>query len=137
MDEEGVCLRRLFDDIKETENSSFAQTYLSLAARLLEMEPALADIYEAENDKKNSGFITILQEAKQIEIFNRDFKIIKTFIIQEQYTKLFQWIKKALENYEPNGKIKYLKEGILEIKEKELSKDLALAILYFSFHMLV
>lgn len=136
MDAEGVVLSGLFDHIKERGNSTYAQTYLSLAARLLEMEPALAEIYEMENYKKNAGFWAILQDAKQVEVFNKDIKKIKSFINQKQYTELFLWIRKILEKYESNGKLKYLKAGILGIKEDELSKDLSLAILYFSFYIL-
>ncbi len=137
MDAKGERLKRLFDEIILDQNVTFTQSYLSLAARLLEMEPPLAEIYENENCQKNDGFSAILQEAKQVEAFNRDIKLIKTYVHQEQYKELLLWCQTILEEHQPDGKIRFLKEGIQKIKEDELSEELTLAVLYFTFQILV
>jgi hypothetical protein len=136
MDAKGECLNRLFDEVILEKNATFTQSYLSLASQLLEMEPPLAEIYENENCQKNAGFSVILQEAKQVEAFNRDIKLINTYVHQEQYREILLWSQKILKNYQPDDKMRLLKEGIQKIKEDELSEDLTLAIFYFTFQML-
>ena len=136
MDVRGESLKRLFDEAKSEKNVTFTQSHLSLAARLLEMEPPLAEIYENENCQKNDGFFMVLQEAKQVEAFNRDIKLIKTYVHQEQYTEILLWCQKTLEDYQPEGKTQFLKEGIQKIEAAELSDDLTLAVLYLTFQIL-
>jgi len=136
MDAKGERLKRLFDEVILDQNVTFTQSYLSLAARLLEMEPPLAEIYENENCQKNGGFSDILQEAKQVEAFNRDIKLIETYVHQGKYTELLLWCQTVLETHQPDGKMRFLKEGIQKIKEDELSEGLTLAVLYFTFQVL-
>jgi hypothetical protein len=137
MDDEGVCLKNVFDDIKMEQNSTFIQTYLSLVAKMLELDPALADIFEKENCQNKSGFSAVLQEAKQLQVFDRDTKLINSLLNHQQYQKIFQWAGEVLKNTDFYGKTHFLKEAILSVEEDKMSKDLSLAVLYFLYQMLL
>ncbi len=136
MDKSGQYLSDLFETAASNQGDSRTQTILSLSSRLLGMSPPLSEIYQLENDHPSKGVKRLLEEAKQIEIFNKVRKSLKEHFENQNFIEILEWCRSILVEHTFDGHRKYLKNSILSQPEETLNLSTALATAYFTYQIL-
>jgi hypothetical protein len=137
MDKAGIYLRDLFQVVSADKGETFEQTMFALAAKMLELEPPLAEIYQDENDTPGTGLRNFLQEAKQLEPFFQHAVTLADDYAAGRYRELWEWAQKTLADIEIQGRFAYLKEAITDHVIIYPDQTNALAVLYFTYHILL
>ena len=136
MDSAGKYLGQLFDIVGEYRGSSHEQTILSLAAKMLDIQPPLADLYQEENLQQGAGLELLLEEAKPLKPFCDNAHIILQHYQQTEYQRIWEWCREQLSEHEGNGTLLHLKEAITSYDTAFANDNNSLAVLYFSYQIL-
>lgn len=137
MDKEGSYLRDVFRMIATVESSTFAQTMFSLTAKMLDLEPPLADLYQDENEISLTGLKGLLHDAKQLDPFFQEAPRLTEHYSAGQYREIGEWCGKLLMEYEISGRWAHLKVAILNFPRERLDHTTTFAILYFTYQILL
>ncbi len=136
MDKSGRYLSELFKTAATNGGDSSTQAILSLSSRLLEMSPPLSEIYQLENEQSLKGVKRLLDEAKEIQIFNKQGKIIKEDFASGDFVNIFEWCCSILADVNFDDYRKHLKNSIVSQSPETLNLSTALATLYFTYQTL-
>ncbi len=136
MDKEGKYLAALFRIADHGNGSAFEQTIFSLAAKMLDFDPALSDLYQEENTNPRMGLQQLLEEAKQLQPFFEHATTISDYYAHEKYQELWEWSQKLLIKYDINGRLSYLKQAIIDYELDTVDKTNTFAALYFTYQIL-
>jgi len=136
MDREGRYLAHVFGKTIDNQGPSFDQTMLSLAAKMLDASPALADLYQEENLADNAGLKLLLEDAKQLEPFLRHAKTLCEHFSQGRYQEIWEWCRELLAQQDVDGHAVYLRRSIMAYHGKNANKDRTLAAIYFTYQLL-
>lgn len=136
MDQQGKYLKKLFDSITDSRGPSYEQTMFSLAAKMLEGEPALSELYQEENIANNAGLKTLLEEAKQLQPFLQHTKTLYANYSQGSYQEIWGWCRELLEQKKIEGPFSYLCQSINTYDLDSVNKENTLAALYFTYQIL-
>lgn len=137
IDEKGLFLKEIFNVSEYKEYSTYKETIFSLVARVLNFSPELNQIYQKEKLEKLSGIKFFLSKTKVLEPFYKENNKIFEYFKNEEYFKIWQWCKKLLNENKFASPYVYLKEGIINFNEKNISKENSIAVLYFTFYILL
>ncbi len=136
MDQQGTYLAHLFDIAGHQQDRSYEQTMLALAARLLETQPPLADLYQNENLKPTVGLAVLLEEAKPLKPFcEHSHQLIMNYT-QKHYQQIWEWCRDILSEKEFEDHFRYLKYAISTYDVRYANKDNTFAALYFTYQSL-
>jgi hypothetical protein len=136
MDQEGAYLKQLFGKIVDSQGPSFEQTMFSLAAKMLDHSPALADLYQEENLGDNAGLKLLLEDAKQLEPFLHHSKTLCEHFAQGTYREIWEWCRELLTQRELDGHYAHLRQSIATYDVRKINKEKTLAALYFTYQLL-
>ncbi len=136
MDKEGKYLEQLFDIADHRRGTSYEQTLFALAARTLETQPLLSDIYQEENLKPGAGLSMLLEEAKALQAFFEYSPGLVTDYTQKKYQEIWEWCRDILAKEKHDGRFEHLKQAIKAYDIQYANKDNTLAALYFAYQIL-
>ncbi|PID56863.1 hypothetical protein CSB45_09360 [candidate division KSB3 bacterium] len=139
MDHKGCYLEGIFDITGKTHAGTQEQTMLSLAAKMLDMQPALADLYQEENLQKGAGLDILLEEAKPLKPFFDDTSRLQQYYQRQEYRQIWRWCHEQLalhEIHESKEKLRFLTHAIGQYDVECANADNSLAVLYFSYQIL-
>jgi predicted MFS family arabinose efflux permease len=136
MDQEGRYLKYLFGKIVDSQGASFEQTMFSLSAKMLNHEPALADLYQEENLADNAGLELLLEDAKQLEPFLHHARMLREHFSHEKYEEIWDWCQELLEERQMQGPYDYLRQSIITFDAQSVDKEKTLAAVYFTYQIL-
>jgi hypothetical protein len=108
----------------------------SLAAKMLETTPALADFYQEENLDKNAGLKLLLEDAKQLEPFLHHSKTLCEHFFQGKYQEIWEWCRELLAQRDLEGHYAHLRHSIATYDARNVNKEKTLAALYFTYQIL-
>jgi hypothetical protein len=135
MDTKGEYLERIFQIADNLKGEIFEQTVLSLASRMLNFEPVLADLFQEENTESSSGLQQLFDEAKQLAPFFEHHCTLMKFYTEKKYQTMWEWCQQTLEAHQVNGRLGYLKRAIA-IAPEHLNSSNSFAALYFTYQIL-
>ena len=136
MDRDGRYLADLFQIADHNKGATFEQTMFSLAAKMLGLDPILADLYQTENLARNTGMQDFLEEAKQLQPFYDHADTLAADYAHDRYAAIWAWCRDVLHEYPLSGPFRALKQAILEHDQHGLSQANTLAALYFTYQVL-
>jgi hypothetical protein len=136
MDQEGRYLEGLFQHPVLQQGANASQTFLALAAKMLSCEPALADFYQEENLHPSTGMKLFLEDAKQLQPFLSHATQLARQYAQGGYDNIWQWCRDLVEEHDVEKPLCYLQQSIVMLDAKEITKEHALALLYFTYQVL-
>ena len=129
-------LRHLFEMADHNQETSFEQTMFALAARMLEFEPALSELYQEENLERTSGLHILLEEARQLQPFFEDFDRLLAWYTQEKYQEIWEWCRTTLERDKLTDRFPELRQAINTYDIRYANKENTLAALYFLYQIM-
>ena len=132
----GAHVAHLFDLASVHHGQTGEQTLLALAARMLNYEPELAQIFQAENVQPASGLRLLLDEAKQLMPFFHDFDALLRDYQQQQYAALWQWCRAQLSAHQPPEQFQHLTTAIMLHDLTQTNSNNTLAVIYFTYQIL-
>ena len=136
MDKEGRYLEQLFDITAMYRDSSHEQAMFALAARMLDMQPPLADLYQEENLQHGTGLDILLEEAKPLKPFCDDAHRLEQHYQRRDYQEIWTWCSNQLAVHEGNGNLRFLRQAIGQYDAQLANANNSLAVLYFSYQIL-
>ena len=136
MDEQGSYLTELFRHPALAQGSNASQALFSLAARMLECEPALGELYQKENLQRTQGLRFLLEEAKQLQPFLKYGKRLVEQYRQEDYPAIWRWCCELLEEHHAKEPLCHLRQSIITQNSGTFTKEETLAVVYFSYQLL-
>jgi hypothetical protein len=136
MDKSGAYLADLFQRIEYREGSMFEQTMFSLAAKMLDFDPPLADLYQEDNIKKYAGFQKLLDEAKQLRPFFDQAATLYGWYARGNYQNIWVWCRNLLEQNTFEGPLSYLRQSIITHDLEMIDKDNTVAVVYFTYQLI-
>jgi hypothetical protein len=142
MDQEGAYLRHLFGKIvdgsslQNDKGPSFEQTMFSLAAKMLEATPVLADLYQEENLSGNAGLKILLEDAKQLAPFLQHSTTLCKHFVGENYQEIWDWCRELLVQQKLEKHDAYIRESVLAYDARAANKENTLAVIYFTYQIL-
>ncbi len=136
IDRNGTYLKHLFGKIVDRQGPSFEQTMFSLAAKMLESTPVLADLYQEENLVSNAGFKRLLEDSKQLEPFLQHSNTLCEQFSQGRYQEIWEWCRKLLAQQNVDGPYAYLRQSISTHTLQAVNKEKTLAAVYFTYQIL-
>ncbi len=137
MDKHGAYLAQLFD-LTTPQNStpSYCQSMLSLAAKMLDMEPPLSTIYQNENIQDMAGLNLLFEDAKAVQPYFDHAAALLTFYEQRRYEDIVVWCQAELRNKTIQPPFAFLQQAILAQNAQDIRRESVLAILYFTYQLL-
>jgi hypothetical protein len=151
MDQEGTYLKHLFGEtvdnvssmdipchqnVNECLRPSFEQTMFSLAAKMLEGTPVLADLYQEENLARNAGMSILVEDAKQLEPFLKHSNTLCEQYSQGKYQEIWEWCRELLAQQQLHGPYAYLRQSITTYDIRAMNREKTLAAVYFTYQIL-
>ena len=136
MDRQGSYLADLFRHPALNQGANASQTFFSLAAKMLDCEPPLADVYQEENLNATKGLQLLLEDAKQLQPFLTHTKQLARDYAQKDYQAIWHWCRELLEEHRPEEPLYYLRQSIISRNAETLTKEETLALVYFSYQLL-
>lgn len=137
MDKEGAYLTQIFDIANcapETPNA--AQTLFALTAKMLEMEPPLAEIFQRENLRETDGLSLLLEDAKTAQPFFERAPTLLRLYRHRQYQEITAWCQEVLAHQRLSAPFAHLKDAMLARHAQQARRDDTLAMLYFTYQAL-
>lgn len=104
---------------------------------MLEFSPELNVVYQKENLERLSGLKFLLDEARQIDLFYRHNNFIIENFSKAEYLKIWELIITALRKQKHKKPFIYIFESIKSFNEKRIDRTNTIALLYFSFFILL
>jgi hypothetical protein len=151
MDPNGMVFRNIFMDSDKFKDGMFRQTYFSLAAKLLDLNPLLSDIYTSGNMKSGNGLKIFLEQTRDLDLFYNSHRDLKVWFKRSNWSDIWQFCLCSLENNEFD--LSALSEPMKNLREAVLSESLrrslsvvednksdyydALACIYFTYQILI
>jgi hypothetical protein len=136
MDKKQTYLKHLFEMADHNQEVSFEQTMFALAARMLDFEPALSELYQEENLERTSGLRMLLEEARQFQPFFEDFHRLSEWYTQEKYQEIWEWCRTVLAQNKLTDRFPALRQAINTYDIRYANKENALAALYFLYQIM-
>ena len=136
MDERGEYLADLFARLADHKEASFKQAMFSLAAKMLECEPILAELYQEENLAPQAGLKTLLEDTKQLQPFLKDAALLAEHYAQGRYEEIWRWCRELLKEKKPKGPLFYLRQSINTHDLRKVDQENTFAAIYFTYQIL-
>ena len=136
IDQNAIYLGDVFAPRFLKENNLHRQTLYSLYARVLNLTPRLEEIYRQRNQKKGTGLEDFLDEARDVPAFLDSHNDFIKWFAGDNSDMVCCRCQEILEGTPVQKKLKYLKISIRELSEENRDYDDALAVLYFTYHLM-
>jgi len=136
MDKQGEYLRNIFKITHPGKGFDFAQTIFNICSTTLVLVPHTSEFFNRENLKANSGFLELMEEAKEIYPFVKKMGFIISHYKAENYKPIWLWAKELLRSQNLSWPFFHISYAILQHKLKTLDRTNTLAMLYFLYQML-
>ncbi len=130
------CCQAFNEGFQRNKGPSFEQTMFSLAAKMLDQSPALADLFQEENLADNAGLQLLLEDAKQLEPFLDHAKTLSEHFAQGKYYEVWEWCRELLAQHDLDGHGAYLRQSINTCDANTANKEKTLAVIYFTYQIL-
>lgn len=138
MDKQGAYLAHLFDFAAPQQDgtASSYQTMFSLTAKMLQMEPPLASMYQEENLADLAGLHIFFEDARAVQPFWEHRQTLIAWYEQQRYQDILAWCQTELANNPIRPPLSFLQQAILKQNEQGMRRECALAALYFTYQLL-
>ena len=136
MDKGRIYLEEIFENNVLQQNIAFRQAVYSLHSDILNFKPPLDGIYQKRNLIKGSGLNDFFDEARDVPAFLEHSRNFKDWLDNENIEALCKKCASLLINSNPDKKLYHLKNAIVNLPHKGRDYDDALAVLFFTYHLL-
>lgn len=133
LDNEGKFLTRMFHFPLRDRG---AQSFYSLISALLKLTPPLAELFQAENGKAGEGMQVFLENARELEPFLADQKKLLKFLKQDRFHEIGAWCSGQVSGLTARDRWIHIKSSVTGSSEQDIGRNQAIALLYFSFHLM-
>jgi hypothetical protein len=133
LDKEGAFLADCF---KYPLKGESAQSYYSLLSVLLDFNPRLAELYQAENTAAGSGIVSFLENARELAPFLEDQQDLLEWLETKNCNMIIQWCSSKLSEVRLDGKWSFFQMAVSNTDNLGMGPNRQIALLYFTFHLL-
>jgi len=151
MDADGAVFEKLFIAAGCFSDGLFRQSYYSLAADLLELSPSLSAVYSSKNLSKGNGVRDFLDQTRDLLAFYKNHRNLVLWFRDGKWVRIGEFCLCTLEEFSENemslsNPLEHLKRAVKDeaLRMKELSGqedaltyDNALALVYFTYQILM
>ncbi len=137
MDPEGEWLEGLFSVNQTKRGEWYEQTIFTLVSRLEGMDPPLGWIYQENNGRPGEGIIILLDEAREMAIFNDSRQELEELYDQGDYPALWRWCVDQIPSQEKlQGGLDRIASSIKAFDQGYANPSNTIGVIFFVYQIL-